>query len=115
MSANYFNIEREGKLYEHVSIENKGDAGEDFTKVAFMSYEEIKTYDKIEEFVCCLMDAANELFEGEDEITIFTLVNGEDDVFLWSILFGPDGEADNLRYIFVDWHKDGKSYRYEKN
>ena len=37
---------------------------------------------------------------------------GEDDVFIWGIIMGPDAE-DGIRYVLVDWKKDGKSYRYE--
>ena len=42
---------------------------------------------------------------------LVTLID-EDDVFVWSIIIGP-GESDEIRYVLVDWKKDGKSYRYE--
>lgn len=114
MSNNYFNIERGNKCHEFmfmVDIDNN----QKFQDVMDMSYEEIKNYDEIEDFVYSVMDASNALFESSDEQTLINLVNGEDDVFIWGILIGPDEDSDKLRYAFIDWHKDGKSYRYKKD
>ena len=59
------------------------------------------------------MDATNQCLPNKDEQTIVTLV-GEDDVFIWSIVIGVEDNGDDVRYALVDWKKDGKSYRYEK-
>ena len=110
----YFNIERGDKFHEYmimVDVDNR----KKYEDVMTMSYEKIKTYDKIEEFVYSVMDASNALFGTDDEQTLITLVNGEDDVFVWGILIGPDQDSDKLRYAFIDWHKDGKNYRYKKD
>ena len=114
MSANYFNIERGDQYREHmfmVDIDNH----KKYEDIMTMSYEEMKNYENIEEFVYSVMDASNALFGSSDEQTLITLVNGEDDVFIWGILIGPDKDTDKLRYVFIDWHKDGKSYRYKKD
>ena len=110
MSNNYFAIERKGKCVDHIYIKNRDDTIA-FEDVMNMSYAEIVSYDNIEEFVYCIMDVTNLYFDDTDEQTIVTLI-GEDDVFIWSIILGPDGE--DLRYCFVDWKQDGKYYRYEK-
>ena len=112
MNKNYFAIERNGKCINGAVIRREDNLIA-FESVMNMSYDEIKSYDGIEDFVVCLMDASNKAFGNSDEHTIVTLV-GEDDVFIWSIIVGPDGD-DQMRYAFVDWKKDGKKYRYEKN
>ena len=112
MSKNYFSIERDGRCLNNIMIRN-GDSSVAFETVMDMSYDDIKSYDMIEEFVVCVMDVSNTTFGTIDKQTIITLV-GEDDVFIWSIIIGPDGD-DQMRYAFVDWKKDGKNYRYEKN
>ena len=110
MTENYFAIERNEMCVDHACIKNR-DHEVAFEEIMGMSYDEIKSFDGVEEFVCHVMDAANSYFVGEDDQTIITLI-GPDDVFIWSIIIGPDGE--DLRYSFVDWKKDGNSYRYEK-
>ena len=112
MSKNYFAIERNGKCINNVVI-RQADSSIAFEDIMNMSYDEIKAYDNIEELVVCIMDVSNNTFGGNDEQTIVTLV-GEDDVFIWSVIVGPDVD-DQIRYAFVDWKKDGKNYRYEKN
>lgn len=112
MTKNYFAIERNDKCCSDMCI------ADDFGNTIFedlmnMSYEEMKAYNKMEEFVATVMKVSNELFENEDDQTIVTLV-GEDDVFIWSVIIGPE-ENDLLRYFLVDWKKDGKSYRYAKD
>lgn len=111
MTNNYFNIERDGKYVEKVIIKYEGEIA--FEDVMNMSYEEIKTYDKIGEFVTGMMDAANAYFQEGDSQTLIVLV-GQDDVFIWSILIGPGDNDDELRYSLIDWRKDGNKYRYEK-
>ena len=74
-----------------------------------MSYEEMKTYPDIEKFVVAAMDATSDL--GGTQL-IINLVD-PDDVFIWGIIIGI--YDDDYNFVFVDWHKDGKNYRYEKN
>ena len=113
MTENYFAIERNGNCVDHILFKDK-DENLVFDNVVNMSYNEIKTYDQIEEFVICVMDASNVHFNEKDVQTIVTLID-ENDIFIWSIIIGPDEENDDLRYVFVDWKKDGKSYRYERD
>ena len=101
----YFAIESNHKCYEHVLI--KDDSGNAvFKNYLNMTYDEMKDQEDLEEFVVAVMEAASE--DGAQ--TIITLI-GDDDIFIWSIIIGMDGE--DLRYVLVDWKKDGKSYRYE--
>ena len=113
MTENYFSIERNGNCVEHILFKDK-DENLVFENVANMSYDEVKTYEDIEEFVACVMDATNAHFNEGDAQTIVTLID-KNDVFVWSIIIGPDEENDAIKYVFVDWKKDGKSYRYEKD
>lgn len=114
MSTNYFAIEREGKCADHIVITDE-DGNIAFGDLMDMSYEEMKSYNNIDEFVVGVMDAANAHFgSGTDEQTLVTLVNAND-LFIWSVLVGPGNNAEELRYAFVDWLKDGKNYRYEKD
>ena len=112
MTNNYFAIERMNRCIDHIFIKRE-DGTMAFEEVMNMSYEEIKIYKDIDAFVTVFMDATNEYFNESDEHTIVTLVDG-DDVFIWSILIGPGVDNDELTYAFIDWKKDGKSYRYEK-
>lgn len=111
MTNNYFTIERAGKYVEKVCVkdENGSIAFED---IMSMSYNEMKSYKEIDYFITAIMGAANTYFEESDEQTIVTLV-GEDGVFIWGILIGPGDNSEELKYAFIDWKKDGKSYRYE--
>lgn len=113
MTKNYFAIEREGKNLDHVYLRHE-DGNIAFEDIMNLSYDEMKAYDNMSEFVTAVMDAANVYFEASDEQTIVTLV-GEDDVFIWGILIGPGNDEDELKYVFIDWHKDGKNYRYKKD
>ena len=111
MSKNYLSVECNGECIEDVVIQN--DNGEFvFTEVVDMTYNDIKNYEHLEEFVVAIMDATNVHFGSNDDDTIVTLV-GEDDIFIWSIIIVDDDE-DMIKYALVDWKKDGKSYRYEK-
>ena len=112
MTGNYFSIERNDHCIENILFKN--DKGEIiFQEVLSMTYDEVKSYERIEEFVVCVMDVTNDFFEDDDNQTLLTLI-GEDGVFLWSILIGPDKE-DAIRYAFLNWQKDGKKYRYKKD
>lgn len=112
MTKNYFSIERAGKCYDNVTFrDDNGNLA--FEMLMNMSYDEMKTYDDLETFVVCAMDAGNELFGSSDDQTIITLI-GEDDVFIWSVIVGEGDNEGDIKYVLVDWKKDGKSYRYEK-
>jgi hypothetical protein len=110
---NYFAIERDGKCIEHLVIRRDDDTVA-FEDVMQMSYEELKAYEYIDAFIAAIMDAANSYFNEGDAQTAITLV-GEDGVFIWGLLIGPGDEEDEFKYCFIDWLKDGKKYRYEKN
>lgn len=112
MNNTYFSVERAGKCIDHVLIRRE-DGSIAFEDVMSMSYEEVKAYEHINEFVTCIVDATNEYFNDSDDQTIVTLI-GKDNIFIWSVLVGPGDSADELRYAFIDWTKGGKSYRYEK-
>jgi hypothetical protein len=75
-----------------------------------MTYEEMKSSDRLNDFVVASMIAADRKSNGFDDQTVVTLI-GEDNVFIWGIIMGP-GEDEDIRYNLVDWKKDGKSYRY---
>lgn len=113
MTKNYLAVEREDNHEDHIFIKRDGKL--DFQDIINMSYDEIKSYERIDELVVAIMDAANEYFEGTDDTdTVFTLL-GEDDLFIWSIIIGPGDNSDEFKYEFVDWTKDGKNYRYKKD
>lgn len=107
MGNNYFAIERNGNYWDHVIVKDK--AGNImFENYLQMTYDEMKSSTDLEEFVVAIMDASGDDVNGNAIVTLI----GEDDVFIWSIIIGP-GEDESLRYVLVDWKKDGKSYRYE--
>lgn len=106
----YFAIERNGDLWDHITIrENDGNVV--FTNYLDMSYEEMKSQEDLGSFVIAVMEATNAEVKHGDDQSIITLV-GDDDIFIWSIIMGP-GEDGTVRYALVDWKKDGKNYRYE--
>lgn len=109
MTHNYFAIERSGQCVETLIKGNDGAVL--FEDLMNMSYEDMKAYKNIEGFIVTVMDLVNAHMGEHDEPTTITLV-GEDNVFIWGILVGPEN-ADELRYAFIDWKKDGKSYKYE--
>ena len=112
MISNYLAIERNGQyLMDHVLIQ-RNDNEIMFEEVLSMSYDEIKTYDKIETFVVYIMDATNAYSKKDDDQVVVTLID-QDDIFVWSIIIGPGDVKDEFKYVFVDWRKDGKLYRYE--
>jgi len=107
MSRNYFAIECNQQYWEHVVLKDK-DGNVKFEDYLNKTYNEMKSSEDLEEFVVAIMNAAN---GDENNNAIITLV-GEDGVFIWGIIIGP-GEEDSVRYVLVDWKKDGKNYRYE--
>ena len=106
----YLAIERNGDTWDHVTIKNR-DGNVVFVNYLDMSYDEMKSQEDLEDFVIAIMEATNAEIEDDDEQTIVTLV-GDDDIFIWSIIMGP-GEDDTVKYVLVDWKKDGHNYRYE--
>ena len=101
----YFAIEHNQKCLEHVVIKDQ-DGNVVFGEYRNMTYDQMKSSETLDEFVVAVMDATG---DGGDQ-TLITLV-GDDDVFIWSIIIGRDGE--DLRYVLVDWTKDGRKYKYE--
>ena len=109
MDKNYFAIERNNKSWTPVVLVNhNGDPA--FEEFLDMSYDEMKSNHKLSDFVVAAMDAANRKSDSVDDQTIVTLVSA-DNTFIWSVIMGP--EQDMIRYVLVDWKKDGKNYRYE--
>lgn len=113
MTGNYFVIERIGKYIERLHFFKDGNEAI-FEEVVDMSCDEIKQYEQIDSFVVAIMDATNQYFNEDDADTLITLV-GDNDVFIWSIIIGSEDDNENIRYAFIDWLKDGRKYRYEKN
>ena len=75
-----------------------------------LTYDDLRKTD-CSSFVNAIMECADIALSGEYTQTLVTLI-GDDDVFIWSIIM--DYTEDNtIKYVFVDWKKDGKSYRYE--
>ena len=107
---NYFAVERDNQCWTNVLLaDSNGDPT--FDEFLDMNYDEMKSSDRLSDFVVSVMDATNNEIGKSDDQTIITLV-GEDNVFIWSIIMGP-GENDMIRHSLVDWKKDGHSYRYE--
>ena len=104
---NYFAIERNGQCNEHIMLTNDNGSFA-FKDYLAKDYDTMKNSADLEDFVCAVMDATED-FDG-DQVAI-TLV-GEDGVFIWGIIIGRD-EEDSLRYVLIDWKKDGTNYRYE--
>lgn len=107
MNSNYFALERNGKCLENIVFTI--DDNVEFEDLMNTSYEEMKAYPAIEQFVVAAMDATNAI--GGDQLIVNLI--GPDDIFIWGIIVGI--YDDDYNYVFVDWHKDGKNYRYEKN
>lgn len=102
----YFSIEHNQKCMDHIVLKDRDD------NVAFgdylnITYDEMKSREDLEEFVVAIFGAVN---EDDDSQTLITLV-GDDDIFIWGIIMGM--VDDDLRYVLIDWKKDGKNYKYE--
>ena len=109
MSKNYFAIERNEKCWSPVVLHSRN-GNSDFSDFMEMSYDEMKSSERLDDFVVAAMDATNEISGTSDDQTIVTLV-GADGVFIWSVIMGH-GENEEIRYSLVDWKKDGHNYRY---
>ena len=105
----YFAIEREGAYKDHFTIKDNETDSIVFTNYLDMTYDEMSSQKDLEDFVCAIMDVADSMEGNADTDTILTLVD-EDGIFIWSIITGYVN--DELRYVLVDWKKDGKNYRY---
>lgn len=112
MAKNYFAIERNGECYEPVTIRDK-DGNIWFEDLMNLSYTEMKNYDRIEEFVCVVMDVTNKLTNSNDENTAITLID-EDGFFIWGIIIGSSKDSDEIHYVFIDWQKDGQHFKYDE-
>lgn len=107
---NYFAIECSNHCVDHVVIRDNENRVL-FKNYLNMTYDEMKSSDDLDEFVVAVMDAANKSISDANDQTIVTLV-GDDDVFIWSIIIGTADNDGDIKYVLVDWKKDGKSYRY---
>lgn len=109
MTKNYFAVECNGQYIDHVVI--KDDNGDImFEDLMHTTYDEMKRYNALEEFVAVVAEVTEVQIGNIEGGLAITLV-GEDDVFVWGIIIGP-GEDDELKYVLVDWKKDGKSFKY---
>ena len=108
----YFAVERNGQSLNDVVI-TASDGSIAFKDIMEMSYDEMKTYDGLEEFIACVMDATNQHFNDGDGQTCITLVDDEG-VFIWGIIIGPGDNEGDLRYVLIDWRKDEKRYKYSE-
>ena len=104
---NYFVIEQDNYYVDNVVLlYTEGNVL--YEELMDMSYEEMKAYDRLEDFLF----SAHEVLNEKD--TLISLVN-EEDTLVWGILFGSDSEnKEYLRYVFIDWGIDGKVYKYQK-
>lgn len=111
MSNNYFAIERNGECWSNiVLVDLDGIAFEEFLD---MTYYEMMTSDKRDDFIAACMTAIDNKTGTKGCQTVVTLI-GEDGVFIWGIIMEQDpNNEDDIRCGFVDWKKDGHQYRYE--
>jgi hypothetical protein len=114
---NHFTIERNGRCWESAEkiVNNRVNmVSSRIDELKNATYEEMKSKHWIEGFIMAVMETADELSGTKGDQTIVTLLD-ENGVFIWSIIISA---ADNyeidfeVNYAFVDWKKDGKSYRY---
>lgn len=102
---NYFAVECGDNYGDHIVITNS-DGKTVFENYLNMTYDEMKSQEDLDDFVCAVAEAS---MTEEDDQTVITLV-GDDDVFIWGIIIGV--VDDEIRYNLVDWKADGKMYRY---
>lgn len=107
MNKNYFTIERNEQCIEKIVFKYEDKIV--FEDLMDMSYEEMVEYPEIEEFVVAVMESTTEL--GGDQV-IVNLIN-PDGVFIWGIIIGMDN--DDCKFVFVNWQKDGRKYRYQED
>ena len=107
---NYFAIERNGECYSPVLLADS-DGKPAFAEFLEMSYEEMKSSEKLEDFVIAAMEAADSKSDGKDDYNdvVVTLI-GEDDFFIWGIIMSSEG--DDITYKIVDWQEGGKHFKY---
>lgn len=113
----HFTIERNGRCWESTDkLTNRVNMIQPrIDELKNSTYDEMKSKHWIEGFICAIMEEADELSGTIGDQTIVTLVD-ENDLFVWSIIItGTENYKTNyeVNYAFVDWKKDGKSYRYE--
>ena len=102
----YFVIEHNQKCLDHIILKDK-DENIAFVDYLGLTYDEMKSREDLDEFAFAIFDAAN---DGDASQTLVTLVD-DSDTFIWSIIIGLNDEE--LKYVLIDWKKDGKSYRYD--
>lgn len=113
MNESYFVIEQNDKYLEDVVLLD-ADQNILHEEIMNMSYEEMKEYDRLEDFLWEAYWASEDYFDTKGEATIISLVDSYD-TLVWGILFGPDPDDEELlRYCFIDCGKDGKIYKYQK-
>lgn len=109
MSKNYFAIERDGNHWSPVVlVDHNGNPV--FEEFLDMTYDEMKSSDKLTDFVIAATEAADRKVGTENGHTFILLVGG-DESFIWAIIAGPDFDGVH-RYNVVDFKKDDKTYRY---
>lgn len=107
---NYFAIERNGECYSPVLLADS-DGKPAFAEFLEMSYEEMKSSEKLEDFVIAAMEAAESKGDSEEEYSdVAVTLIGEDGFFIWGIIMSAEG--DNITYKVVDWKADGKHFKY---
>ena len=106
MSKNYFSVERNGQCLDKIVFRLEEEVM--FKDLMDMSYEEMKSYPAIEEFVVAVVESTNDI--GGTQVIVNLI--GPDDVFIWGIIIGI--YKDDYNFVFVNWKKDGKKYRYQK-
>lgn len=111
MSERYFSVERNGR-YGTIVADKRQDGDRHTPDFMNMTYDEMRSNEYLDMFVVAIMEDVNEAFGTNDEQTIVTLID-EDGIFVWGILIGPGEEDGSIRYVLIDWKKDGKNYRYE--
>lgn len=107
----YLTVERGGRCWDHVAMKDRN-GNIAFKKYFNMTYDEMKSCEDLDEFVVAIMEATNKEVNGLDDQTAIVLV-GDDDIFIWGIIIGAGDNDGDLKYVLIDWKKDGKNYRYE--
>jgi hypothetical protein len=109
MSKNYFAIEKNGTcLYPMVLADRDGNIA--FEEFLYMTYDEMKSSDRLTDFVIAATEASDRKVEADND-HVFIVLIGEDGNFIWGILAGSDFDGVH-RYNVIDFKKDGKHYRY---
>lgn len=107
MSKNYFSVERNGQCLDKIIFKFEDKIA--FEDLMDMSYEEMKSYSKIEEFVFAVMKSTEDI--GGTQVIVNLI--GPDGVFIWGIIIGI--YEDDYNFVFVNWQKDSKKYRYKED